>query len=427
MFRGLDQRTQKFYNTIAKMVSRINSKLSTMKTEIYKTSSPRRYQPLLHKVLINYPVLKKIVKKTNFMKNITLGTVIAYEILAKKIKNDGFRRKLKNAMGDEKLKAPVVRTFVRINTLKATEEDLKGFLIKKTVIPNVFEVLNDSKDDIQIEDVESYDESAEYDSNNEEESVVEIQSNEESSQLENEEDKENEENDNEEDKKPKHKKIKDLFANNMFLEKIKIQNFSSCLPAFILNPEPNSIVIDAAASPGNKTTHLCSIMNNTGKIYAIERDEKRYKTLVEQLEKYGAENVEPIHTDFLKISPEKYKADYILLDPSCSGSGIHINFLKDQKRINKLKNFQSMMLNHSFKFEPKAVVYSTCSKYPEEGEEVVKEALEKNPNYELVQISDYTGQRGYEEYEFSDKVIRTSSDDETGTIGFFVALFKRKE
>ena len=43
-----------------------------------------------------------------------------------------------------------------------------------------------------------------------------------------------------------------LFKNKELKEKIKVQNFSSCLPAFILNPEKNSYVIDAAAVPGIK-------------------------------------------------------------------------------------------------------------------------------------------------------------------------------
>ncbi|ELA42781.1 uncharacterized protein VICG_00096 [Vittaforma corneae ATCC 50505] len=439
MFRALDQRTQKFYNTVAKMVSKINSRRSTIKSEVYKTNAPERYQALLHKVLINYPVLQKVVKKTNFMKNIPLGTVVAYEILTKKIKNDGYRRKLKQALGDGRLKGPVTRTFVRINTLKATEEDLKDFNIRKTCIPHVYEVLNNcvnadkNKDEENVnEDTERHNVHDEYESK---ENAVEAVVGDSNDSMEEENCEENNADGNidvensanaEERTKGAHKRIKDIFTSKMFLEKVKIQNFSSCLPAFILNPEMNSTVIDAAASPGNKTTHLCSIMNNTGKIYAFERDAKRYQTLVEQIAKYGAENVEAIYSDFLKASPEQYKADYILLDPSCSGSGIHVNYVKNQQRINRLKNFQAMMLNHAFKFNPKAVVYSACSYHKEECEDVIKEALEKNPSYELEKIDNYTGKRGYEGYEFSDKVIRTSNDDETGSIGFFVALFRRK-
>ncbi len=39
---------------------------------------------------------------------------------------------------------------------------------------------------------------------------------------------------------------------------------ASCLPAYLLHPKSKSTVIDACAAPGNKTTHLASIMKNRG-------------------------------------------------------------------------------------------------------------------------------------------------------------------
>ncbi|XP_077301519.1 uncharacterized protein LOC143922167 [Arctopsyche grandis] len=420
MFRGLDQRNQKFYQQVADMVTRINSNKSTIKNEVYKTPTPERYHALLHKVLLNFQVLKKIVKKTEFMKNLSLGVVIAYEVLTKKIRNDGFRRKLKQAMGTDELKEPITKSFVRINTLKGTFADLDGFITKATCIPNVYEIFdhevnkgnepNNIDQEIESNDIESYESQEDTSSEDEANKAV---------SQEKEKEKEGE-------IVASHKKIKDLHLLKLVPGKIKVQNFSSCLPAFILNPEKDSVVLDATAAPGNKTTHLCSIMENTGKIYAFERNSERYTNLVANLESYGATNVQPIHSDFLKITPETYKPDYILLDPSCSGSGIHVNYKKVQKRIDTLQNFQAMMLNHALKFGAKKVVYSVCSVHPEEGEAVVKEALEKNPDYELENIPNYTEARGVEGYEFKDLVVRTNNEDD-GTIGFFVALFTKKQ
>ena len=39
---------------------------------------------------------------------------------------------------------------------------------------------------------------------------------------------------------------------------------ASCLPAYLLSPIAGSHVIDACAAPGNKTTHLASIMGDQG-------------------------------------------------------------------------------------------------------------------------------------------------------------------
>ena len=39
------------------------------------------------------------------------------------------------------------------------------------------------------------------------------------------------------------------------------QDKSSCMSAVALDPAPNSVVIDACAAPGNKTTHLVWTLN----------------------------------------------------------------------------------------------------------------------------------------------------------------------
>ncbi|THG98187.1 hypothetical protein EW026_g3957 [Hermanssonia centrifuga] len=109
--------------------------------------------------------------------------------------------------------------------------------------------------------------------------------------------------------------------------KIILQDKASCFPAYILAPPAanGTVVIDATAAPGNKTSHLCALMKNKGKLYAFERDRKRFATLQTMLNRAKCRNTEPINADFLTIAPddEKYAtATHILLDPSCSGSGI---------------------------------------------------------------------------------------------------------
>ena len=52
--------------------------------------------------------------------------------------------------------------------------------------------------------------------------------------------------------------------------KIVLQDKASCLPAYILNPPLNSVVIDACAAPGNKTSHVTSIIANKGNVYSFQ-------------------------------------------------------------------------------------------------------------------------------------------------------------
>ena len=50
-----------------------------------------------------------------------------------------------------------------------------------------------------------------------------------------------------------------------------LQDKASCFPATVLNPPTGerSKVIDATAAPGNKTTHLSALMNNTGTVRPV--------------------------------------------------------------------------------------------------------------------------------------------------------------
>lgn len=91
--------------------------------------------------------------------------------------------------------------------------------------------------------------------------------------------------------------------------KIILQDKASCFPAVVLSPpsEDNSVVIDATAAPGNKTSHLSALMGNKGTLYAFERDRKRFSTLKMMIGKAACKNVTPVNTDFLTVDPSDPK------------------------------------------------------------------------------------------------------------------------
>lgn len=58
------------------------------------------------------------------------------------------------------------------------------------------------------------------------------------------------------------------------------------------------------------------------KVYAVEIDAKRFKTLFGQIQKTHSFCVEPLNQDALTLDPKQYShVEYILVDPTCSGSG----------------------------------------------------------------------------------------------------------
>ena len=219
------------------------------------------------------------------------------------------------------------------------------------------------------------------------------------------------------------------------IDTLLAQDKPSCFPAFILNPPEKSVCIDACAAPGNKTTHLATIMKNTGLIYAFDKDKKRAELLKSSVNKYKATNIHVIHGDYLASDPNDplfNEVTHILCDPSCSGSGIlerqNAQEKHDASRLRMLSSFQKKVVCHSMKFpNVQRVSYSTCSINNEENEEVVRAILDENPEFTLENIIPEWPRRGIQ---IDDKYpyqycVRVDPKEDHMT-GFFVALFVKK-
>uniref|UniRef100_H2Z201 SAM-dependent MTase RsmB/NOP-type domain-containing protein n=1 Tax=Ciona savignyi TaxID=51511 RepID=H2Z201_CIOSA len=202
----------------------------------------------------------------------------------------------------------------------------------------------------------------------------------------------------------------DLHAHQLYKNgSLIFQDKASCLSAFVLDPAPHTHVIDACAAPGNKTSHLAAIMNNTGKLFAVDRDRDRVKIMERQLQKANVQNCEIINSDFMKLNPTDpkfQKVECILVDPSCSGSGIVSRDLENQKDTNAER-----------------VVYSTCSIHQEENEDVVKSALKQNPFFKLLEVMPAWTNRGIKMVNYETQKCIRCDPAVNCTNGFFVALF----
>ncbi|GFT54538.1 hypothetical protein NPIL_694831 [Nephila pilipes] len=218
---------------------------------------------------------------------------------------------------------------------------------------------------------------------------------------------------------------------------IYIQDKSSYIPVFVLDPKPGCTVLDACAAPGMKTIHMASIMENKGKIYAFEKSETRFITLKDMLNRAPVKICEAECMDFYLVNtndPKYNSVEYILVDPSCSGSGMvnrmdPVTDTKDSKtvsRLEKLAGFQILLLKHALSFPSvKRVVYSTCSMSIEENEYVIHEVLECFKRFfKLVRVMPNWSIRGSDKYKFGKFCLR-ANPEKTLTNGFFVAMFER--
>lgn len=224
-----------------------------------------------------------------------------------------------------------------------------------------------------------------------------------------------------------------------------LQGKASSMVAVALSPKPGWKVLDACASPGNKTIHLSALMRGKGNIIACELHKERVKLLEDTIKRSGAPNVDIIHGDFLDIDtkdPLFSKVRAILLDPSCSGSGIaaeRLDYLlpsynkghdadaANSQRIKKLAAFQRKALAHALSFPAvERLVYSTCSVHQTENEDVVKSVLPLATllNFELATPFPQWPRRGLPVFKGAECLLRTDPAEDTE--GFFIALFVRK-
>lgn len=167
--------------------------------------------------------------------------------------------------------------------------------------------------------------------------------------------------------------------------KIYLQSLSSMLPPILLNPKPNTDILDMAAAPGGKTTQMAALTSNLAHITACELNKIRAERLVYNLQKQGASSVYVMQKDARNLD-EFFSFNQILLDAPCSGSGtlqIENGTMKEnvtEKLIQKSVSSQKALLKKAISVLKTGgeMVYSTCSILKEENEEIILPELREN-------------------------------------------------
>jgi 16S rRNA (cytosine967-C5)-methyltransferase len=180
-----------------------------------------------------------------------------------------------------------------------------------------------------------------------------------------------------------------------------IQARSSAYIPLMVNPQPQELILDTCASPGGKTTFLADLMQNTGKIIAIDINPDRIKELNNNLDKYGVKNTETKMIDIRNFETDE-RFDKILIDAPCSGTGTlasrpYARWRLSKQRVKAYFKLQLEIINAAIKFlkpEEGLLFYVTCSLLPEENEDVIKAFLEnQKTNIQPVPLSFDIGSR----------------------------------
>jgi 16S rRNA (cytosine967-C5)-methyltransferase len=198
---------------------------------------------------------------------------------------------------------------------------------------------------------------------------------------------------------------------------ITVMDEAAQLVVPLLDLKENDVVIDMCSAPGGKLSHICSVLNDKGTVYAIDNHEHKMELIRKTLrvQEYSSPTV--LNCDSRTLS-QKFginKFDKVLLDAPCSGLGVikrkgDILLNLNDTKFDELEEIQYELLCEAGKILKRGgtLVYSTCTLNKKENEVQIKYYLNKNPDLYLVE------QRTILPFEFN-------SD------GFYYAIIKKHE
>ncbi|MFV0530209.1 MAG: RsmB/NOP family class I SAM-dependent RNA methyltransferase [Flavobacteriales bacterium] len=209
---------------------------------------------------------------------------------------------------------------------------------------------------------------------------------------------------------------RNVFTTTAFKQGLfEVQDASSQLVASFLDIESGMRIIDTCAGAGGKTLHIASLMQNKGKIIALDIHEWKLSELKKRAKRNGVSNIEIKVIDSNKIIKRlKETADRVLIDSPCSGIGVlkrnpDTKWKLQPEFVENIKHTQKELLESYSRLVKSGgkLVYATCSVFPSENENQIQLFLKNHPEFE---------------FEEEKKILAYKS----GYDGFYMARLKKK-
>jgi 16S rRNA (cytosine967-C5)-methyltransferase len=155
---------------------------------------------------------------------------------------------------------------------------------------------------------------------------------------------------------------------------VSVQNPAQGRACLLAAPQPGGTVFDMCAAPGGKSTFMAELMENRGRVIALDRTPAKVARIASNAKALGITIIEPREGDALTFDPE-CAVDAILLDAPCTGTGVlgrraELRWRTTPEKLRELTTLQAAMLDRAASLlQPSGVlVYATCSVEPEENE-----------------------------------------------------------
>ncbi|MBD2257753.1 16S rRNA (cytosine(967)-C(5))-methyltransferase [Pseudanabaena sp. FACHB-2040] len=169
-----------------------------------------------------------------------------------------------------------------------------------------------------------------------------------------------------------------------------VQDASAQLVAYLVNPQPGEVIVDACAAPGGKATHLAELMGDQGTVWACDRTTSRLKKIKTNSARLQLNSLKTYTGDSRDLPKFHGQADRVLIDAPCSGLGtLHrhadARWRQSPETAHELVTLQRALLEEAARWaKPEAtMVYATCTLNPEENEGVVEQFLQQHPDWHI--------------------------------------------
>jgi 16S rRNA (cytosine967-C5)-methyltransferase len=213
---------------------------------------------------------------------------------------------------------------------------------------------------------------------------------------------------------------------------VEIEALASMLAVRLLDPQPGESVLDACAGRGVKTGHIAQLMQNKGRILALDNKPYKLGRLKENCRRLGVDTVRVAACDVSRpLGLEPILFDRILVDAPCSSLGVigrypECRWQRKASDIPRLAKEQRRILEQVVDYlRPGGVlVYSVCSFEAEENEGVIRPFLQANQELELDNPAPYLPAE-LQAHMQEDGCLRLLPHCWDGD-GFFIARLKKK-
>ncbi|MEM7111606.1 MAG: RsmF rRNA methyltransferase first C-terminal domain-containing protein [Chloroflexota bacterium] len=168
-----------------------------------------------------------------------------------------------------------------------------------------------------------------------------------------------------------------------------LQEPAAMVVGSLVAPQAGDWVLDLAAAPGGKTTHLASLLGDTGLLVANDVHQGRARILAQNLERWGTKNTLITNATAEQLA-NGFGAlfDRVLVDAPCSGEGMFRrigSFEWSEEMVLACSRRQHTILDEAARLVRPGglLVYATCTFSPEENEGVIGRFLANHPNFSL--------------------------------------------